>query len=165
MRYYRQLFDTEEHQTKSLTTVRQKAKLFVDYVLAFPGFNEVAEVSSVPGVPFVVVKILGNDDETLDGDLEALASKKGGVPSDLLSEVKRAAAEEESLSLSLQRMVDIAKSKGILIGRQFTLGNFNKFTIDQGLRVFINVSFTDEDIAFGANALASAVVAVASELK
>lgn len=150
---------TPEHQAQTLLAVKSKARLFVDTLTAHPGFSAVAHVASLPDMPYIVIK--------LGGKFKKNAAK--AVPAKNVSEKTVTArkslpriitADPEEAGAALQTIVGLSKASGVLVGRQFILGGFDKFTMDQGIKLFINVSFSDAELVHGAKVVADAIVKV-----
>lgn len=158
-----EFLDTQAHETQSLTTVKAKSQLFLDTLTAYPGFSSVAKITSLPNFPYIVIKLRGSFEKAKNSAAAATVAFEKDKPAALKkNQTKIVTVEDEQVCGALQDIVDIAKDNGILISRQFVLGGFEKFTMDQGIKIFINVLFTDAEVVHGAKTVAKAVIETVS---
>lgn len=166
------ILDSDVHTSQTLQALKSKSRLFVETMKAYPGFNNVAKISSLPDSPYVVIKLQAKLQEKIASiqpstvNTAAATSTSSAVAStnseNTVSTKKNQSmiilAEKEHISLALLNIMNFAKQHGILIGRQFILGGFDKFRMDQGIKLFINCEFTEQELEKSAKIVAEAVV-------
>lgn len=158
-----EFLDTQAHETQSLTAVKAKSQLFLDTLTAYPGFSGVAKITSLPNFPYIVIKLGGSFQKAKNEAAATTAAFEKDKPAALKkNQTKIVTVEDEQVCSALQGIVDIAKDNGVLVSRQFVLGGFEKFTMDQGIKIFVNVLFTDAEVVHGAKTVAKAVIETVS---
>lgn len=180
-------FDTEEHQKTALVSVHKKASLFVDQLTQYPGFTQFAKIISRNGSPYIIIHILdkyikagvekevaqaveydekgsiGEDSKTAIAAVEAVAAVAAVAVRNKRTKFGIEELETEERAAILQKIIEEAKSNGILVSRQSVLGRFNKFKVEQGLRVLVNNGLSENEVIQGAMVLGDAVVKIVSQ--
>lgn len=145
--------DTEEYRTTELPKLKREIQAFHDE-LSKTSFSKYARVVSRPDSALIIMRLLS--DRIPNFSTESV-DEKGVVSFTKTKSKKLALVEDDNHSLLLQKIVDKARSKGIIIARVQTLGNVAKSQVEQGLRLILSTGFTEDEVRRGARVVSEAI--------